>query len=307
MSSAAVFGSALLRPSVAALAAGTPAIDFGLLHQAALLADQAYQGESEIIGKYPGHSAWVATPGKTNVQYVLIENANRGVQAIAVRGTVDDINWDLDMDTRGIEDQKAGILMHRGFKTAAEVIYQDLRRRLKPDYQTYLTGHSLGGAVAAILGTYLVDDGFKVAGIYTFGQPRFTNLAGARRYRQLPLLRVINQNDVVSALPDLTGGTKEQYAHVGAVINLLSGPYYVFLDAEQAPQFSLGTLDRYLTQISIPDHGMRWYVKNLGGKVDGAILVPLADRNKYIVRLKPGKGAITGNKPRVHYNFGSRY
>ena len=69
--------------------------------------------------------------------------------------------------------------MHRGFRTAAEAIYGDVKPRLRPGYTTYLTGHSLGGAVAAILGTYLLDDEVKIGGILTFGQPKFTNRAGA--------------------------------------------------------------------------------------------------------------------------------
>ncbi len=292
--------AAIARP---ALAAGTPKIDFKLIYQAALLSDQAYDGGSEIIGKYPGRSAWVATPGDTNVQYVLIQNDKRKIQAIAVRGTVDDTNWGLDTDTRGVKDQKTGILMHRGFRKAAEVIYHDLKPRLKADYQTYLTGHSLGGAVAAILGTYLVDDGFKIAGIYTFGQPKFTNVAGARAYRDLPLLRVINQNDVVTALPDTTKDGKQQFVHIGAVINLFSGPYYAYLNKEQTLQLSGGTLGRYFTQISVPDHKMRWYLRNLRGKLNGAKAVRFADRDKYIVRLKPGKAATTGQKPKMKTNF----
>lgn len=287
--------------------AGAPKIDFKLLYQAALLADQAYQGQSEIIGKYPGKSAWVATPGDTNVQYVLITNTKRKVQVIAVRGTVDDTNWDLNMDTRGINDQKAGILMHHGFRTAAAAIYHDLKPRLKPAYQIYLTGHSMGGAVAAILGTYLVDDKFQVAGIYTFGQPKFTNVAGAKAYRDLPLLRVINQNDVVTALPDTTKDSAHRFAHVGAVINLLSGPYYVYLDVYQTLRLSPGTLGRYFTQMSIPDHKMKWYLRNLRGKLNGAIRVSLADRDKYIVRLKPGQAATTFDKPKVKYNFNTQY
>jgi len=214
--------------SQASAATGTPKIDFKLIYQAALLSDQAYKGQSEIIGKYPGLSAWVATPGDTEVQYVLIINPKRKVQVIAVRGTANDVNWNLDMDTRGVRDQKAGILMHHGFRKAAEAIYHDVKPRLKRDYRTYLTGHSLGGAVAAILGTYMIDDGFRIAAIYTFGQPRFTNQAGAIAYRNLPLLRIVNQNDVVSAFPNESEGGKHVYAHTGAVINLLSGPYYVF-------------------------------------------------------------------------------
>lgn len=290
----------------AALAAGTPKVNFKLIYQAALLSNQAYQGKSEIIGDYPGLSAWVATPGHTDVQYVLIINDKRKAQVIAVRGTDNNVNWNLDMDTRSVEDQKDGILMHQGFRKAAEAIYHNVKPRLKRDYRTYLTGHSLGGAVAAILGTYLIDDGYHIAAIYTFGQPRFTNRAGAERYRNMPLLRVVNQDDVVAAFPDDSASGKHVYAHTGAAINILSGPYYVYFDVNQSIKFSPGVLARYFTQISVEDHKLEWYLKHLRAKLDGGIEVSFAERDKYIVRVKPGLGATTGVKTDYKTNFNAQ-
>lgn len=279
-----------------------PNINFQLLYHAAQLSNQAYDGRSEIIGKHPGRSAWVSTPGDNNVQYILIRNDKRKIQAIAVRGTVDRTNWQLDMDTRGVRDQKTGILLHQGFRTAARVIYQDLTPRLKQGYTTYLTGHSLGGATAAILGLYLHVDKFKLGGIFTFGQPKFTNSAGARLYKDLPLLRVVYQNDTVAFLPDETKKGGKKFAHLGAVINLLSGPHYLYGNAQQALQFSQGSLGKLFGQISVPDHKMKWYLKNLRGKLAGAKQAQIKDRNKHIVRHKGGAAATTGDFKR-QYNF----
>ncbi len=285
-----------------ALSAKSPNIDFKLLYHAAQLANQAYDGRSEIIGKHPGRSAWVATPGKANVQYILIHNHKRKIQAIAVRGTVDDTNWKLNKDTRGIKDEKAGILMHRGFRTAAKTIYRDLKPRLKRGYTTYLTGHSLGGAVAGILGIYLRNDKVKIGGIYTFGQPKFTNAAGAKAYRNLPLLRVVYQNDVVVLLPDATKQSGRQFAHIGPVINLLSGPYYVYGTTQQVLQFSKGSLGKHFSQISVPDHKMKWYLKNLRGKLGGVKRVSLKNRNKYIKRHRGAAYDTESFKRKFNFN-----
>ena len=285
-----------------ALSAQSQKINFKLLYHAAQLANQAYDGRSEIIGKHPGRSAWVATPGKAHVQYILIHNDKRKIQAIAVRGTVDDTNWKLNKDTRGIKDEKAGILMHRGFRTAAKTIYRDLKPRLKRGYTTYLTGHSLGGAVAGILGIYLRDDKFKIGGIYTFGQPKFTNAAGAKAYRNLPLLRVVYQNDVVVFLPDATKQSGRQFAHIGPVINLLSGPYYVYGTTQQVLQFSKGSLGKHFSQISVPDHKMKWYLKNLRGKLGGVKRVSLKNRNKYIKRHRGAAYDTESFKRKFNFN-----
>jgi len=178
--------------------------------------------------------------------------------------------------------------MHSGFRTAAEAIYRDVKPHLKRGYTTYLTGHSLGGAVAAILGIYLRDDKVKLGGIYTFGQPKFTNVAGVKAYRNLPLLRVIYQNDTVVLLPDETKQGGQVFAHIGPAINLLSGPYYVYASAQQTLQISQGSFRKFFSLISVQDHHMKWYLEGLREKLDGATRVSFEDRNKYIVRHKPG-------------------
>jgi hypothetical protein len=282
--------------------AKSPSIDFDLLYRAAQIANLAYDGKSRILGELKGKSAWIATPGTTDVQYVIGYNDQRKVQAIAVRGTANDTNWALDKDTHALKDQKTGILMHRGFRTAAEAIYRDIKPRLKPGYTTYLTGHSLGGAVAAILGIYLQDDGVKLGRIFTFGQPKFTNVAGAKAYANLPLLRVIYQNDTVALLPDSDAQGEQEFAHIGPVINLLSGPYYVYGTAQQTLQFSQGSFGRFLTQVSLPDHKMKWYLQGLRDKLNGAKEVSFKDRNKYIVRHKYGTGVETA-PTRKKFNF----
>jgi triacylglycerol lipase len=192
--------------------------------------------------------------------------------------------------------------MHRGFTTAAQSIYQDVKPRLKTGYTTYLTGHSLGGAVAAILGIYLQDDGVKLGGIYTFGQPKFTNVAGAKAYENLPLLRVIYQNDTVALLPDSDAQGEQAFAHIGPAINILTGPYYVYGSAQQTLQFSQGSFGKLLTQISLPDHKMKWYLQGLREKLEGATQVSFKDRDKYIVRHQYGSGVDTAPVKR-QFNF----
>jgi len=285
--------------------AKAPAVNFSLIYHAAKIANQAYDGKSRILGQMRGKSAWVATPGNTNVQYFIIYNHSRKLQAISVRGTANDSNWKLDKDTQGVRDKKTGIVMHRGFRNAANAIYRDVRPRLKKGYTTYLTGHSLGGAVAAVLGIYLKVDGVKLGGIYTFGQPKFTNVAGVRKYQSLPLLRIIHQNDTVALIPDNDAQGDQKFAHIGPSVNILTGPYYVYISAQKTFQLTQGSFSKFMTQISLPDHKMKWYLQSLRDKLKGAKRVSFKDRNKYIVRHKYGSGVDTA-LPKHQYNFNKK-
>jgi hypothetical protein len=274
-------------------------VDFAVVYHFAQRANAAYESQSAITGLYPGVTR-VATPGRTDVLYFIEHDHERKAATIAVRGTVDQVNWSLDEDTRGITDTKAHILVHDGFDTVAKVVYADLKPHVKPDYAVYLTGHSLGGAVAGLLAIYLHEDGYKVAGVVTFGQPKFTNEAGVAEYGHLPILRVVDQNDVVPMLPDTTQGGQVRFAHLGAELNILSGPYYAFLGSQDATRRSLDEFAHDVFVSSVPDHKIAWYLANIEDKLKGAQRVNYADRERYVVRHR--KGPTQTIKPKTNYN-----
>ena len=64
--------------------------------------------------------------------------------------------------------------MHKGFANQLHLIYPKLMTELKkePAKPIYITGHSQGGAVAAIATKAFVNDGLPVAATYTFAAPR---------------------------------------------------------------------------------------------------------------------------------------
>ena len=286
------------------LAGETVSVDFTQLHQFARMASDTYLSESAIRDRHPGVS-WIATPGHTNVLYFVRTDRRLGIQTVAVRGTVDDLNWQLDMDTHGAFDRKAGVLVHRGFDTVARVIYSDLKGRLNSTFRTYFIGHSLGGAVAAILATYFDREGFAIGGVYTFGQPKFTNSEGVRRYRHLPVLRVVYQNDVVSMLPDAVKGGNARFAHLGPEVVLLSGPYFAYLDELEAAEKSIGAFSQGASFASLPDHKMKWYLYGLREKLKRSQPVSYKQRQRYVVRHKLGSGTDTGPAKKVT-NFNRR-
>jgi len=83
-----------------------------------------------------------------------------------------------------------------------------------------LTGHSLGGAIATLVGTYLSDIGIKkeCMDVYTFGSPPVGSKAYTEKYNQkINLFRVINKNDIVPKIDKISS-----LKHLGKEIILAS-------------------------------------------------------------------------------------
>tara|TARA_A100001234_G_C12606716_1_gene377518 strand:- start:641 stop:1294 length:654 start_codon:yes stop_codon:yes gene_type:complete len=98
---------------------------------------------------------------------------NSGVTIISIRGTNNGRNVLTDLDVRPFYDKKLGMDLHRGFRDSASIIHEDIIENHALEETIILTGHSLGGAIAQILGLWFEDDAYEVQ-IYTFGSPAIT-------------------------------------------------------------------------------------------------------------------------------------
>ena len=80
---------------------------------------------------------------------------------------------------------------------------------------------------------------------------------------------------------------------------------------EQALSFSPGSMQRYFSQISVPDHKMKYYLESLQAKFDKTVPVSFADRTKYIVRHRghsvPGQGDAYPKGAGKTQNFRARF
>ena len=122
---------------------------------------------------------------------------DRGITILIFRGTDNIKNIGTDIDIRLSHDKSLDVYFHKGFRDAATWIFEDIKDNYKLEKTVYLTGHSLGGAIAQIIGQWLNNDGYNVQ-IYTFGSPKVsTSFFGNR-----PLhYRVALRNDPVPFLP----------------------------------------------------------------------------------------------------------
>jgi hypothetical protein len=166
---------------------------------------------------------------------------------IAIRGTANAGDIFTDVDTELVHDPVLSFQVHRGFQRFATAIRADLARRglPRPGYSVTLTGHSLGGATALLLGLYLYADpqhSAQVATVITFGQPKVFGNAGALTFPDFydqRLLRVVHCADPVPIVPvsESVGGNLiaigffrgrrvDDYEHAGRSLLLLPGGRY---------------------------------------------------------------------------------
>ena len=144
---------------------------------------------------------------------------------IAFRGTASIEDWILDLDVRKAA-LAYGVKVHAGFLRAAEALLPLLLAELLPPAldkaavkPLYLTGHSLGGALASLAALFLHREGLPVAAVYTFGSPRVGNREWRVIYSEALgecSYRVIAEGDLVPYLPGLLDG----FRHVGQEIML---------------------------------------------------------------------------------------
>jgi triacylglycerol lipase len=259
-------------------------INFREIYTYAERANAAYGAKSVIRSKYP-QTVRINAPARTDVMYFLERNDKTRTQFITVRGSANSANFSEDLDVAVREDRKAAIPVHSGFDLAARSIYQDVKPHLKPGYKTHLTGHSLGGAVAAVMSIYMIEDGVEVVRVVTFGQPRFTTADGVKRLSFLPLARVVDENDIIPMVPPATAlhPTFGPYEHVGSEVILLEGQNIVYLSAHDANRISVGEFWRSTSFADLEDHKMEKYLKRIADKTKGTIEVPYNKRENFVV------------------------
>ncbi|KAL3347990.1 hypothetical protein AABB24_021561 [Solanum stoloniferum] len=135
--------------------------------------------------------------------------AFRGTQESSLQNWIEDLYWkQLDISYPGMKDA----MVHHGFYSAYHntSLRPGVLTAVKSAKEFYgnipiiVTGHSMGGAMAAFCGLDLtVHLGCQNVSVMTFGQPRIGNAAFVSYYRErVPnTIRVTNRHDIVPHLP----------------------------------------------------------------------------------------------------------
>ncbi len=131
---------------------------------------------------------------------------------VAFRGTANLRNWllNLRIQPHPLHEYSDRVSVHTGFHTAFTTVEKQVLRVLDRHMQDkrrkiYLTGHSLGGAIATIATAYFSnrkdhDMRDYVSACYTFAAPRVGN-KDFDIFVRAPLYRITRGTDLVPALP----------------------------------------------------------------------------------------------------------
>jgi len=135
-----------------------------------------------------------------------------GISIIVIRGTANDANVLSDVDVRLVSDARTGIRLHKGFRDVAVTIMQIINTSTQYplEHTVHVTGHSLGGAVAQIIGMWLHKRGKNVQ-VFSYGSPKVSNQVLSEG--QPTHWRVVRRSDPIPFTPPWP------YTHTGLFIN----------------------------------------------------------------------------------------
>ncbi len=144
----------------------------------------------------------VATFDQNGSQAILLENEKH--LFLGFRGTETTSIKDIKSDLRAVTMPcETGGKVHTGFNKAFNQVALDIQTTLNEDRfsdkSLFITGHSLGGALATIGAKKLSHKG-GVAACYTFGAPRVGDDEWASNIKA-PIYRIVNAADPVTMLP----------------------------------------------------------------------------------------------------------
>lgn len=199
----------------------------------------------------------------SDLQYIITKSEIKKRIYIVFRGTESLYDWYYDLSVFKTYLKKQKVYVHSGFykqlmcdneyNNILNVVKEQLK--LHQEYELYVTGHSLGGALSTLCGFLLSYEVKSKINIISFASPR----VGDSRWRKvfdsranLHHYRITNRRDIVTATP------MAWYKHVGDNIRIKKDCYKWF------PNYNYSFWDVSLFKCySIKDHNCELYYDRL--------------------------------------------
>ena len=200
---------------------------------------------------------------ETDIQCgITINDVDKRI-CVVFRGSESLSDWyyDLYVIKKQIKDD---VWVHGGFykqlhdNDVYKNIVQNIKTQLEthPDYTIYITGHSLGAALATLFGYLLAHEIENNITVVSFASPRVGNSAWKKSFEKksnLTHYRITNCRDVITAFP------LYNYKHVGKNIRLFEDNHSIFMDYNDDSFYDYTILRCW----SANDHNSELYYKHL--------------------------------------------
>ena len=175
-----------------------------------LLVEKLRGGGFELVDEFNEPS--------TDTQAFLVVNPRHQFAVLAFRGTEVTSRKDLSTDAMvlRIPSIEEKVRIHGGFQKAYNSVSERIEKSLLEKLNgmpLYITGHSLGAALATVATISLEQKKYfrdQIAACYTYGSPRVGTKALDIDFKS-PIYRVVNTTDIVTMVPTVG------YRHVGDV------------------------------------------------------------------------------------------
>jgi triacylglycerol lipase len=145
--------------------------------------------EVEFFNQDDSQAALVKTIDSSDVRFA----------ALVLRGTDELMDWVTNLQAVPVAWSGQG-RVHKGFSEALDKIWSKVVRALEKhvpaDCPLFITGHSLGAALATLAASLRPP-----RALYTYGSPRVGDDDFAATLPSVPAYRVVNNRDVVTTLP----------------------------------------------------------------------------------------------------------
>lgn len=181
-----------------------------------------------------------------DTQAALLRNEQLDCNVLVFRGTLGTLNlltdltilaWPLRLKTKASA--------HHGFIAALDFIWEDiLAELLKTTGRIFVTGHSLGGALATLAVCRLVNDEAnrfidRMGALYTFGSPRVGTAGLEENFGGIYHARIVHDADLVAKVPPAFAlPFFPPYHHVGSLHELFDDGRMV---ASSTPNLDVGS------------------------------------------------------------------
>jgi predicted lipase len=198
----------------------------------------------------------------SDIQVGITINHEQKNLAVVFRGSESIKDWYYDLQILK-HKYKDKIWIHSGFynQLHSDNIHLCIINKVRsildqyPDYKIFVTGHSLGGALATLFGYILAHEIDNFITVVSFASPRIGNYHWKKSFEEklnLKHFRVTNNRDLITATPTIN------YYHVGTDIKLYKDSFYINVGKTHSC-FDYTIFSNW----SVIDHSCELYYENL--------------------------------------------